>query len=285
MQIDAAKLREKMEAAQRAAFPAQRAFLHRLAAEATRAFERTAPKDTNRYAASVLSGFRQAGVEAPPPPPLEPSKYRTLQRRVLERQIQTIWGRLQSTRRGITYFSRALDKCGYTSRGRPLDVQGHTWNARLLDLREMEPVWERLHKAAILQLARFNENRFAIVFGVGRANIFKFRGDSDADVQASRILPDLELVQRKSGKFYFRRVRLVVTVRQGVNGGSGVTAVANGSPVIVVRSMEPHARILERKTGVVGKALSHARSSGIRRLKRGLVTEIAAASGLRAGAA
>lgn len=286
-EIDASRLRAKLDAAQRAAFPAQRVFLHGLAAKVATQLRDVAPKDTNRYIASLLQGFQQAGVDGPSAPGLEPSRFRPVQRHQLTRQIQAIWQQLQSTKRGIRQLTQALAKCGYTSRGRPLDVQGHQWNSRLLTLKALEKAYTKLHASAIEQLARFESNPFAIVFGVGRGAIHR-SGDArfgGAQNEVSNVLPAIEEVARARGGVGLRGVKLVVTVRQGVNGGTGVSAIAGGEPVIVVRSKEPHARILESKRGIVRKVLNEVRPAGMKQLKRDLVLEIAKASGLKTGAA
>lgn len=284
VRVDATMFNARMDAARRAMLPAQRALLHQLAAKAATNFAQIAPYDTNRYAASLLDAFRQAGVDGPAPPALEMSEYRMIQRHQLERQIKVIWQKLLSTREGIRNLTRALDKCGYTSRGRPLDVQGHKWNSRLLTLKALEPAYQKLHLLAIEHLNRFNSHKFAIVFGVGRGAIHRAIA-GDAKNEASRVEPLIEEIIRKGGRVALKGVKLVVTVRQGVNGGHGVSAVVNGDPAIVIRSMEPHARILERRRGVMTTAMADARTSGISRLKRDFVVEVAKASGLKTGAA
>lgn len=282
--IDSTRLKAKLDAAARAAYPAQRKFLHGMAATVATKLSEVAPKDTNRYIASILQGFKQAGVDAAPSPPaLKMSEYRMIQRHQLERQIQVIWKKLLSTRGGIQSLTRALDKCGYT-RGRPLDAEGLAWTKRLRSLKALEPAYVKLHAASLVQLERFNSNRFAIVFGVGRGAIHKAIA-GDAQNQASRVLPIIEEVERANGGIRLKGVKLVVTVRQGVNGGEGHTAVAGGDPVIVVRSKEPHARILESKRGIVRKVLGDVRPAGLKQLKRAMVVEIAQKSGLQAGAA
>lgn len=279
--VDTRRFDAAIRAVVRECMPASQRALNNLAAEAAWEIDRLADKDTNRYIASILEGFEQAGVtDARRPPALRPSAYRQLQRNVLRRQIQRMWQQLRSTQKGIRDLTRALDKSGYTSRGRPLDVQGHKWNSRLIELKAQEPVWRRLHENALEQLRRFESSPYAVVFGLGKAAVFGFRGDGDAARDQTWLMPALQLTQQKNGRFRYKGASLMVTVRPqgpragGVWGGRGFRLEDGGDPIVRVQSLEPHSRILESKKRIVGHVLRELKHRGLVRVKRQMVDDL-----------
>lgn len=283
--LDTTRFGAQLRAVVRECLPASRRALNNLAAEAAWEIDGLADKDTNRYIASIHEGFQKAGVtDAPRPPALRQSQYRPLQRYVLLRQVQLMGKRLGSTRKAIRDIERALRDSGYTSRGRPLDVQGHKWNSRLIELRAQEPVWMKLEAGAREQLRRFDSSPFAVVFGLGATAVFGFRGDGDAQSDATYLEPAIQLVQQKNGRFRYKGVSLMVTVRPqgpregGVWGGDGLKMDVGGEPVIRVRSLEPHAGILESRKRIVGHVLRQLKQRGLVRLKRSVINDLVKAA-------
>lgn len=285
--VDASRMRARIEAALRESPSASHAALDAMAAGVADQIERTAKKDTNAYVASLMEGFHEAGVKgAPPAPKVQPSKYRGIQRNQLNRQVRELWEELLDTRRGIRLISAAYEASGY-KRGRPLDVQGHAWRSRLLTLRAMERAYERLHKAAIEQLARFEANPHAIVFGVGRGaiarrNDARVGGESN---QVSDVLPLIQEVVTAAGSVRVKGARLIVSVRKGgtrpdgTYGGTGRRVEHEQGEMIRVGSLEPHARILEDKYHTISAALAGARQYGLETIGKRWRDRVAAAAG------
>lgn len=68
--------------------------------------------------------------------------------------------------------------------------------------------------------------------------------------------------------FVAGRDRILTTVREKVYGGRGRLVVDQGGAYVEAQNLEPHATIVEARTGVVAKAAAKFRAFGINRSKR-----------------
>lgn len=216
-----------------------------------------APRDTNRYVASVIQAGEDIGVSGIPRPGIVEGQHR-----------QQFLNRLSDQAREYKDLAERLDEFARKKRAK-LVAWGYIngtqkptkWSRREMSmLRKLEAdaerAWRRAGRAAEEMLKAMGDKTFLAIFG------------SNGKVNAK-------------GRLVGQRM---MTVRVGVYGGYGRMIVSHNRTSIQIVSREPHATILERRRKLFAQAMNAVSVFGVKRLKRGYFDEAAAASKLFRGA-
>lgn len=106
-----------------------------------------------------------------------------------------------------------------------------------------------------------------------------------AERRLRRAVEELAKARGESAALLFDAVRggrRVSTVRERIYGGSGAYLEAGGRVFARLHNKEPHARIVERRTGLLRRANSRARRAGLRRAGRSYLASLQGALARRA---
>ena len=118
---------------------------------------------------------------------------------------------------------------------------------------------------------------------VGRSERREMAIIKKLDTRITRIDEEIQKAQGATGLLFFdmyRGKRSFSTVRTRVYGGRGAVDVTDGRAVLVLRNLEPHAAILEKRYGFVRAAADGARGQGLRRASNAHARRIARADPL-----
>lgn len=194
-----------------------------------------APRDTRRYVRGWILAGRAAGVTDLVAPPIQPGQYERFYRERLVKQRDDWQRMLEIARRQVAFWQ------GARGRGRLSPGQRAELRQAEKDLR----VAERTARRAQEELAKFNAGPLSTVYGVDGV---------DAGDEASGAL----VIFGKRGKR-----RLTVTVRNKVYGGNGYVRFMGSKAVVVLINLEPHSKIVEKRTGIVAASLKAAKAVGL----------------------
>lgn len=214
-----------------------------------------APRDTNRYVASVLQAGRDVGVVRHPIPAVVASKGRERYLERLKDQADTWAAKADGYAERIADIEAKL-KLWFDDRGRK----------RGKGARKMASAATKMQRS--LEKARKYATRAA-------EELAKATGD-----------PTALIIYGSSGKIGKRGRRVgyrLHTARVGVYGGRGTIINTPDRTVVEIRSMEPHARIVEKRHQVFARATMAAGSTGVRRMHRKYVAAVAKGTGLGGG--
>lgn len=201
-----------------------------------------APRDTNRFIRGWLEGARAAGLGSWPMPDIQVSQFNKRYELVLRAQIRWATSEIES-------LERRIDKW-FIARNRP--IRGWALRAR----RKIE----RLRNIVIKQqelLEAIRAGKSVVLMDVGAAN-FHWAGEDDATL--GDIRHGYYRKNKKTGK-----VSRVLTLARGYDrtfGGSGSRFRSGRTFVIAISNLEPHARIVEKKTRLLATARMRLKHSG-----------------------
>lgn len=229
----------KLRAAVRNCKLARRQGVNHIARAMVTALAQRSPRDTNRYVRGWIQAGQVAGIAGiPVVPPLRESRYHAAALDRLERWTETLGSRLRELvekrdhlypdgrpRRGGRGYDRLTDRI-------------KTANDRLLAARE--------------DLEALRGDPYAVVFGAGKAvsNGRLVRVDSpnlrtrDGRPKRIRLWVRGDKVERFIGHGK-------VSIRTKVYGGWGLVRHLSGRSIVSLHNLEPHAAIVEARSGVV----------------------------------
>lgn len=246
MDVNTSKLQNKLRLMARARPEGRKNAVRFGVGAAMRGIVAGCPRDTNR----LVNGFIEAGQQATLGAfvgsllPLKQSKYRGLQETALAVQVSRYEKNVKYWAGQVAFLrnAKALDGGKRVLHRRGGDV------TVAVALREAEAALRKNIK--LVDRAKAEQGKlaqFSIVFGI-------FGGRSG----------------RKIG----------TTVSSTVYGGQGEFIHTADASYVRIRNMEPHARIIEKRTGLVRKAVAALKTDGIETVKRGYVDSMRAAAGV-----
>lgn len=246
MQVDTSGMQRKLQLMARARPEGRKNAVLFGVGAAVRGIVRQCPADTNRLVNGYIEAGQQAGLGAfvGALRPLRQSKYRGLQETALAVQVTRYEKNVKYWAGQVAFLrnARALD-----GGKRVLHRPGGDVTVAVA-LREAESALRKNIK--LVERARAEQGKlaeFSIVFGI-------FGGRSG----------------RKIG----------TTVSSTVYGGQGEFIHTADASYVRIRNLEPHARVIEKRTGLVRQAVAALKVDGIDTVKRGYVEAMRNAAGV-----
>jgi len=242
-----AKMKQAHARIRQAAPAARVAMIRQHARSIVHGLASLSPRDTNRYVRGWIIAGKMVGVGDVPLPVIKESKYKREYIEAMLAQIERLEGKVQAIDGLIWawYEKPGRRKAGYYHK-----------------LEDRKRVAEHRVSKARDVLRRYIDRTDSIVMGVG-INTRQLKGGGTR-------------VRSWWAKDQGRQ--LSVTIRDRVYGGRGRLILAQHRAVLVLSNLEPHARIIERKRGVLAAADAGARLAGLRKLGSGYVRLVAAAA-------
>lgn len=216
--------------------------------------EQRAPRDTNRYIASVVQAGQDVGVMAFNRPPIVAGRRREVFLDRLQDQALFWRGRAEKLDASIGRIKGMLERWGYTNGGR----KATKWSrAKLRQINKLEKdsarAWERAGRATEELIKAMGDQSFILMHGSrGRMN-----------KRGTRVIG-----QR------------LTTVRVKVYGGHGEMIITPDQTLIRMVSKEPHSVFVERRLKLFSSAIQAVRSLGVARIRPAYYGRVAAGTTL-----
>lgn len=213
--------------------------------------ELLAPVSTGRYLAAWQRASNQAGcwAQGVPNPSGTGRAVRAVRANPLRDQIIQNWGiQIEQIRARLIEIEGVLD-AWYYSQGRPLNRWARLKAAQARTL-------ERRLARSIEELRRFEADEGALVFNT------KIVSTTDADLRGRSGKAGVKLLLVRGRTFFSTR-------QQMADPGRGLVVVQGARAELWLVNREPHARIVEQRTGLAGRARAFAAGwPGARQLGR-----------------
>lgn len=200
-----------------------------------------APRDTNRYVASVIQAGQDLGVEKIPRPAIVEGRNRQRYLDRLSDQARFYREQAEGLERAAERIESKLRAMGYIGGTQKMTKwsRGEVAKMRRFE-RAAEKAWYRAGRAMEEMMKAMGDKTFVAIFGsAGKVNA--------------------------KGRVVGQRL---YTVRVGVYGGYGRMIVSGNRTGVQIVSREPHATIVEKKRRLFASAMQSVSVFGARRIQR-----------------
>ena len=228
------------------------------------------PTDTNRFVRSYAQAGNMAGLRHRVLPPLRESKNRHFAEANLDQTIRLSQRNVERAAIHVKKWENLKALYSTRSDGKRGNRKHYRfYRERIIpELRKAKSDL-RFHTkrldAAIRELDELmsEEGRFAVVFGgFGNGEVFVPKS-GPVSVHVDKLVSSRTFKQRGGAVVRKRNIR----VDSKIHGGTGSIVIAGDTTFVKLTSKEPHARLVNRKTRVVTRAVSAARRDyGARRV-------------------
>jgi hypothetical protein len=232
IRVDVSKLREAIRARLVASPNARTAAAQVIAEDLVRNLVELTPRDTNRLARAWILAGRGVGVTRYTVPKVIPSKHR-------EKLVDVLAD--QANQAGERFFALRNQRREWYPNGPPKKGKGYYNRLVAREKKAEDHYWK-----CVDELNKLTDNPTAIVM---------MRGSGAA----------LMGFQKNINAEHFK-----ASIREKVYGGYGrvIDLPGKGQTMVVLINMEPHARVVEKRRGILRRAQSLARALGARRASR-----------------
>jgi len=216
------------------------------------------PNDTNRFIRSYAQAGNIAGLRPRVLPPLRESKNRHFAEANLDQAIRLSQKNVERAAVHVKKWENLKGLYSRTASGKPGNRKHYRfYRERIVpELRKAKSAL-RFHTkrldAAIRELEELGseEGRFAVTFGgFGTGEVFVPKS-GPVSVHVDKLVKSRAFKRRGGAVVLKRNIR----VDSKIHGGTGSIVIAGDTTFVNLTSKEPHARLVQRKTRIVSRAV------------------------------